>query len=316
MGPLRGPIDLAHRTALLVALVGGLVLFALDAGAEGAGPARGFFRCDTRHASFRELARSEASLDVYHGLGWLAGGAALSFGTDPSRRWTDENGFDSGIQSGLRLDSVGARRDADTASDVFMALGVGVLPMAAIGAEFARTHDCVETWDMFGDAFESFSLALFVSEAIKVASGRERPFGDRCAGDPPRDASCRDDDRNLSFPSGHATLAAAGAGVSCRFALQREAFGPGPAARIVPCALGVASALAAGTLRISSDRHWATDVLVGFGAGALIGAFDPWGPLDWLRVEKRDASGRLEASGFVLPLAREGRLGAQWTMVY
>lgn len=318
MGPLHGPIALGFRIRLVAALVGLFVLVSLDAGAEAPreGSARGSFRCETRTESLRDLARSDGSLDFYHGLGWIAGSAALSFGAEPSRRWTDENGFDSGIQSGLRLDALGARRDADTASDWLVAFSVGVLPVAAIGTELARTRDCVESWDMFGEAFESFSLALFVSEAIKVASGRERPFGDRCAGDPPRDARCRDDDRNLSFPSGHATLAAAGAGISCRFALEREAFGPGPAARIVPCALGIASALTAGTLRISADRHWATDVLVGFGVGALIGAFDPWGPLDWLRVEKRDANGRLEAQGFVLPLAREGRLGAQWTMVY
>ena len=197
-----------------------------------------------------------------------------------------------------------------------MALSVGVLPMAAMGAQYFRTHDCVETWDMFGDAFESISLALFVTEAIKVASGRERPFGDRCGDAPPRDARCGGGDRNLSFVGGHSTLAAAGAGISCRFALERKAFGPSPAARIAPCALGIAAALTAGTLRIAADRHWGSDVLVGFGIGALAGYFDTWGPFDWLRLEKRDAGGKLEASGRVLPFAREGRLGAQWTMVY
>ena len=116
--------------------------------------------------------------------------------------------------------------------------------------------------------------------------------------------------------SGHATLAAAGAGISCRFALERQAFGPTPTARIAPCALGIAAALTAGTLRIASDRHWGSDVLVGFGVGALIGYFDTWGPFEWLKLEKRDAGGKLEASGRVLPFAREGRLGAQWTMVY
>lgn len=318
MRRLHVPIDVGNRTGLLATLFVLLLLVPVVAGAEdrGSRPSRGFFRCDTRHASVRDFARSDASIDVYHGLGWLAGGAAISLGTEPSRRWTDENGFDSGIQSGIRLDGADARRDADSASDFLVALSIGVLPAAAIGTQFARTHDCVETWDMFGDAFESFSLALFASEAIKVATGRERPFGDRCAGQSPPDARCGDDDRNLSFVSGHATLAAAGAGVSCRFALDRQAFGPGPAARIAPCAVGILSALTAGTLRLSADRHWATDVLVGFGVGALVGGFDLPGPLEWLRVEKRDASGRVEASGLLLPMAREGRLGAQWAMVY
>lgn len=311
----------ARWTILLAAsaaLVAGILLRSSPARAENGPAARSssFFRCDTRHDGLREFARSDASIDVYHGLIWLSGGAALNLGANPSRRWSRENDFDTGIQDGLRIDSAQSRQDADSVSDFALALNVALIPAAAIGTRFARTHDCVEAWDMFGDAFEAVSLALFVSEAIKVASGRERPFGDRCASSPPRDANCRDDDRNLSFISGHATLAAAGAGVSCRFALERRAFGTSSAARIAPCALGIAGALASGTLRVASDRHWGTDVLVGFGVGALVGSFDTWGPLEWLRLEKRDGSGKLEASGFVLPFAQDGRFGAQWMMAY
>lgn len=312
-----GSFDSRFWFGLLVGLVCGLALASNTAHAKSSGSSsRSAFRCDTRHASFREFARSDASVNVYHGLTWIGGTAAISYGTRPSRRWTGENAFDDGIRSGLRADSMDARRDADTASDFLMGLSVGLIPMAAIGSEFFRTHDCVETWDMFGDAFESMSLALFVSEAIKVAAGRERPFGQRCGSSPPGDANCSADDRNQAFVSGHATLAAAGAGISCRFALERQAFGPSSTARIAPCALGIAAAVAAGTLRVTADRHWGTDVLVGFGVGALVGYFDTWGPFEWLRMEKRDASGRIQASGRVLPLAREGHLGAQWTMAY
>jgi membrane-associated phospholipid phosphatase len=304
--------------AVSAALVAGILFGVGPARAEKGPEARSssFFRCDSRHDSLRAFARSDESIDVYNGVTWLAGAGVLSMGTNPSRRWTRENDFDAGIRDGLRIDSAQSRQDADSISDLALAFNVAVLPAAAIGTHFARTHDCVEAWDMFGDTFEAVSLAFFVAEAIKVVSGRERPFGNRCANSPPRDANCRDDDRNLSFVSGHATLAAAGAGVSCRFALERRAFGTSSAARIAPCALGIAGALVSGTLRVASDRHWGTDILVGFGVGALIGSFDTWGPFEWLRVEKRDGNGELEASGFVLPFAQEGRFGAQWTMTY
>lgn len=324
-GPIAGNLRIgrlsgfppAHCAAFCAALLVAALLGPRPGVAEDRSPSsRSFFRCDTRHATFRDFARSDASIDVYHGLTWLAGGATLSLGTNPSRRWSHENGFDTGIQSGLRLDSSGARRDANLSSDFMVALSIGLIPGAAIGAEFARTHDCVETWDMFGEAFESVSLAVFVSEAIKVAAGRERPLGDRCRDSDFQDADCRDDDRNLSFVSGHAMLAAAGAGISCRFALERHSFGPSPTARIAPCGLGLAAALTAGMLRISSDRHWASDVLAGFGIGAVVGYFDSAGPFEWLRLDKRDASSRIEMSGRVLPFASEGRFGAQWTMVY
>lgn len=274
------------------------------------------FRCASRHRDRQAFLRSRGSIDFAHGLLWLAGGAGLSLGAEPSRRWSRENAFDEGIQDTLRIDSKNSRRDADSASDFFVTLPIAILPVAAIGAELWREGDCVEAWEMMGETFEAASLALFVSESIKLVTGRERPFGDRCRSGPPRDADCSGEDRDLSFPSGHATLAAAGAGVTCRFALVRESFGPSPLARIAPCALGAVGAFAAGTLRIASDRHWGTDVLVGFGVGALIGAFDPWGPLEWLTLEERDAQGRLTASGMLLPFSREGAVGARWTMVY
>lgn len=291
---------------LLVAAVGA-------ARADEAPPA---FACRRRHESRAAFLRSSGSFDVYNGLFWAGAGAAIHFGTDPSRRWTHENDFDAGIRSGLRLDAVGARRDADAASDVFLALSVGGLPIAAMGTELARTGDCIEVWDMLGQAFEATSLALFVTESIKVAAGRERPFGRDCGIDAPRDARCGGDDRNLSFVSGHATLAAAGAGVTCRFALEREAFGSSRAARIAPCVLGAASAFLAGTLRVASDRHWGSDVLVGFGVGALVGSLDVLGPFDWLRFERRGRSGRIEATGVVLPFAQDGAVGARLAIVY
>ncbi|MEZ4331474.1 MAG: phosphatase PAP2 family protein [Myxococcota bacterium] len=311
-----GAIPGARARSIVLAGCMAATLLAAVVGAAGADEARPAVACKRRHASRAAFLRSAGSFDVYNGLFWAGAGAAIHFGTDPSRRWTHENGFDAGIRSGLRLDRFGARRDADAASDVFLALSVGGLPLAAMGSELARTGDCIEVWDMVGQAFEATTLALFVTESIKVAAGRERPFGRRCGVDAPRDARCGGDDRNLSFVSGHATLAAAGAGVTCRFALEREAFGSSRAARVAPCVLGAASAFLAGTLRVASDRHWGSDVLVGFGVGALVGSLDVWGPFDWLRFEKRDGGGRIEATGLVLPFAQGGAVGARLAVVY
>jgi len=301
-------------------LAGLLVVVALAAPAvaraDPAAAERGFFRCEKPIAPPGEKLRSKATIDVYHGVTWLVGAGGFNFLGRTKRHWTRENDLDSTIRDGFRIDSNQARRDADSVSDFTVALSAALLPAAAIGGAYLRDHDCAESWALFGRTVEAVGLALFVSEAFKQVAGRERPFGDRCADDPPSDVNCKDDDRNKSFMSGHATLAAAGAGLTCRFALDRNAFGKSPIARMAPCVVGIAGAFVTGALRVASDRHWGTDVLVGFGAGALIGTFDTWGPLEWLRFEQHDAAGEVEAVGFVLPYANDGRFGAQLSVVY
>jgi len=191
------------------------------------------------------MLKSESSVNFYHGLAYIGATAGIRFGADPGSRWSSRNSFDTGIRDGLRLSSASQRKDADLISDLTLALSIGVLPSLTIGVKFSRTQDCVETWDMFADAMESIGLTLFATELVK--------------------------------------LVAAGAGLTWSFAVKRDAWGTSSTARAAPCALGVAAALATGLLRISADRHWGSDVLAGFGIGALVGYFDTWGPLDLLK---------------------------------
>ena len=229
------------------------------------------------------MLKSESSVNFYHGLAYIGATAGIRFGADPGSRWSSRNSFDTGIRDGLRLSSASQRKDADLISDLTLALSIGVLPSLTIGVKFSRTQDCVETWDMFADAMESIGLTLFATELVKLVAGRDRPYARDCGASPPSDAKCGSNDRHASFFSGHASLAAAGAGLTCSFAVKRDAWGTSSTARAAPCALGVAAALATGLLRISADRHWGSDVLAGFGIGALVGYFDTWGPLDLLK---------------------------------
>lgn len=286
------------------------------AAADGATRSRPFFSCDNDYRDFADLAASEESMDLYHGLAFIGGAAGLSFGGSPTRRWSGTNDFDTGIREGLRLGSPSAREDADLLSDLGLGITTAVLPFASIARKFATGHDCVETWDMFTDAIESFGLAVFLSEAVKLASGRERPFFERCDEFPPRDAGCSSDDRNRSFFSGHASLAAAGAGLTCSYAIKRDAWGSSRTAHVTPCAVGIVAALATGTLRVVADRHWTSDVLAGFAIGAVVGYFDTWGPLDLLEFETRDVRGDVSARGIVLPQIRDGRIGFQLSMTF
>ena len=304
-----------RRCAFLLILIVGLPI-AANASPANSDQAQSFFSCRRDYPDRAARLKSNASLNLYHGLAYFGGTAGVRFGATPTRRWSGTNGFDTGIRDGLRIGSTSGRRDAVLASDITLALTAGILPVATIASSFRRNHDCVETWEMFGETIESVGLTLFVTEIAKFASGRERSFSVECDASPPKDADCTSDDRNRSFFSGHASLAAAGAGLTCSFSFKREAWGSSTAAKASPCILGIAAAAATGLLRVSSDRHWGSDVLVGFALGGLIGFFDTLGPLDLLKFKTRDSKGHISSTGIVMPEARNGRFGARVVMVF
>lgn len=261
------------------------------------------------------LLRSEASRDLYNAALWLSGTAAIQFGANEKTRWTSTNSFDTEIRDGLRADSQSSREDASTASDVMLGLSAGLLPLVSIGRTLSE-HDCHEAYDMATDAAEAFSLTLLLTTGTKVIAGRERPFVQECDGSPPGDASCGSSSRKLSFFSGHASTAATGAGLACSYAIKRKTWGESRIARFTPCALGIGAALTTGALRIVSDEHWGSDVIVGLLVGATVGYFDTWGPFDLLRFEGHSEALGSTVSGMVLPYADDGEYGVRLGLTF
>jgi hypothetical protein len=291
----------------LLAIVIGVSIVAA-AGAKAQSPNRvEAERYCKRALSADPLVRSRAHADLYNAVLWTGGLAAVEFGATPKIRWTKLNAFDEGIRDGLRAGSPSARDDADAASWAMVGLATGALPLASIGKVFSA-GDCLEAYDMATDMAESISLTLFLTQATKAISGRERPYARSCDGSPPRDAVCGSD-RKRSFLSGHASLAGVGAGLSCAFSLDRHAWGEGPTARVLPCVLGAGAAVTAGVLRIVADKHWGSDVIVGLALGAAIGYFDTWGPFDLLRFEMKSNGRARSVRGVVLPFADAGEIG-------
>ncbi len=183
------------------------------------------------------LEQSDASIDLYNGVFWLGGWAGVHFGANPKTRWTDRNEFDDGIRDGLRIGSTSGRKDAETASDVLAGVSAGLSPLIAMGKTLFQDRDCDEAFDMLTDAVEATALTFFLTEATKIVAGRERPYVVECDGSPPSDADCTSSDRKKSFFSGHSSLAAVGAGLSCSYAIKRQTWGQSTSAQAVPCAL-------------------------------------------------------------------------------
>ena len=196
----------------------------------------------------------------------LASGIALGIvelAVDPPKnaRWVGRNGFDDGIRDALRAGSASGRNSASTASDaLFAALGGMLVVDRALGRE---RHPFVKS--LGSDATWFFSNSIF-TQVVKVSAGRQRPFVTPCAADPDYSSACDSGrDRNASFFSGHASSAATLAGLLCsrhRDLLTWDGLW---------CGGSIGATVATGLLRITADSHWATDVIAGWGTGAIFG---------------------------------------------
>lgn len=119
----------------------------------------------------------------------------------------------------------------------------------------------------------SLGLTLGIGEIVKFSVGRARPFERDCAFDPQR-AGCDDSDRFASFYSLHAGMAFTSAGFSCAMHLSHRLYDD-PVADIASCGASIALAGATGMLRIASDRHYLSDVLIGSLLGFAVGYLIP-----------------------------------------
>jgi membrane-associated phospholipid phosphatase len=189
-------------------------------------------------------------------------------------RWCDRtangadhvNGFDRSVRSALRW---GDMRSADTLSNVF---SFGLAPLAGfgVGALVAWHDDRLS--ELPADTLvvaESAVLAVGLDQIAKFSFARQRPDAHaRATADPLTPHATGD---NLSFFSGHATLAFALATSAGTVASMR-----GHRLAPVMWACGLALATTGGYLRIAADRHYATDVLVGAAVGSAVGFAVPY----------------------------------------
>jgi membrane-associated phospholipid phosphatase len=157
-----------------------------------------------------------------------------------------------------------------TADGLGNLMGFGVVPLAAIGVTtVAAARDAEAGGEHWGVdmlvVVESAALAIAVDQTVKFAVARERPYVHfhTDTGNPA--------DYNLSFFSGHTTLAFSIATASGMVATLRGY-------RWAPWvwATGMVLATAVGYLRIAADRHYFTDVLVGSAMGSAFGVVVPY----------------------------------------
>jgi hypothetical protein len=126
-------------------------------------------------------------------------------------------------------------------------------------AAFPPRRDCVH------GRYESAGRrsAFRLSRSAANLAGRDPEYGDEC-----------DDEAalNSSLLSGNTSAAFVGAGVTCAHHTNLPLYGGG-APDIAACAIALTAAGTVGILRVMSDDHYATDVML----GAALGLFGGYG---------------------------------------
>ncbi|CAN5176713.1 hypothetical protein BH09MYX1_BH09MYX1_48710 [soil metagenome] len=207
------------------------------------------------------------------GVSWVGSELAKSSLVATQCRWCDRRsgvdsllGIDESTRNALRWSTPGT---AATISDV---MGFGALPVLLLGGLIgASARD--GAWRKIPEdllvVVETVILAADMNQAVKFAVQRERPLAYALA---PQDkgSTAQPSDNNLSFYSGHTSLAFSLATSTGMVASLRGY-------SFAPLIWGVGLPLAAfeGYLRIAADKHYLTDVITGALFGAAFGIAVP-----------------------------------------
>jgi len=198
--------------------------------------------------------------------------------------------FDDAVRNALVVDSRSGRDKAATFSNLpyFGLLAFPILvDTALVTWGIHRAGDVA--LEMLAMDLESYAITGAISLTFQKM-GRVRPLEKGCAEDPEYSSKCGNPTAlNQSFLSGHTSVAFTGAGLTCAHHQNLPLYGGG-APDVAICVLGLAAASSTAVLRVMSDNHYSTDVLLGVGVGLVSGYVLP----EWLhyRSSTEDAAPR------------------------
>lgn len=195
----------------------------------------------------------------------------IEFGVKPpsEANWRGGILFDDDVRDAMVANSRAGRDRAAIASDIFT-----VAPQLIAAFDTVVVPLAFDDWN-FDVAAQMGIIDIQTVAIIGLFSrighrfiARERPDVEPCRSDREYNGLCLRG-ALASFPSGHTASAFGGAGLVCAHHAHLPLYGGG-IQDVLVCVAASAMATTAGVLRLTSDRHYASDVLVGaaFGVGA------------------------------------------------
>jgi membrane-associated phospholipid phosphatase len=188
--------------------------------------------------------------------------------------WNSPILFDGAARSALRLDSPGGRKTARDVSDALFTLSyVHPVLIDNLIVTWGIRESPRVAWQMFVINAQAYALTYSLNTLSKRLTSRARPWVERCEADPSGE-SCGSGGAYSSFYSGHAAFTATGAGLVCAHHTQLSLY-RNPYLDTGACALAVLGTAVTGAMRVASDNHWASDVVIGHLAGYVSGYLLP-----------------------------------------
>jgi membrane-associated phospholipid phosphatase len=182
-------------------------------------------------------------------------------------RWRGPVLVDTAARELLRIGSDDGRHVAMRLSNYGWYSAMGWPFVDAVGVALALDQNLDVAWQLSALALQAYALSGFVTLVTIKATARQRPSGYGCS-EGSVEPGCSLPPR--SFPSGHTAGAFAGAGLVCSSHLNLPLYGSFAADRAA-CIGALALASTTAVLRVASDRHYASDVIVGAGIGSAMG---------------------------------------------
>ncbi|NUP06928.1 MAG: phosphatase PAP2 family protein [Polyangiaceae bacterium] len=216
----------------------------------------------------------------YAHLGLMLGQGALAVGSQAipgMENWRGTNGFDEAARNALRLTDFDDSLVARDVSDIGLVL---LINQRLVDTLFV-------TWWYHDKGSTALQMALIDAQTVSFSAGlnslvaglvgRERPYARSiCSeGDTAKSSDCLGSNRFRSFFSGHATAAFTLAALTCTHHINVPIYGGGPV-EAIPCAGTMLTASAVALLRVASDQHYLSDVLVGAVFGTASGFAMPY----------------------------------------
>ena len=224
--------------------------------------------------------------EVVDVLALTAGSSLISSEWKPATkaRWQGPILFDNWVRHELRGHDYITQETGSIMSDTIYKAAVlapNVIDVYLVALGVHQSPDVA--LEMLMINVQSLGLTGVVTLAAEHAVGRARPYVQDCKsqgqlldshGKNLFNSCVTDDEEFQSFFSGHTAAVMTMAGTTCAHHQHLPLYGGG-LADLLPCLVMVTGAFATGVGRMVSDRHWASDVLVGAAVGWTSGYVVP-----------------------------------------